>query len=246
MQLDHYYSILTRKLVMTVNSLHRREIEILVKKQHPLDDDIRTKLTDILKGLKCFGDPLTDFKRNYKPTRLKKKGDIEYEVHCQTFDIEKDGHKVLHVAGNRYGESIMVYRLFYGDALDERDIHLRVKVITNKGVLVPDSNVYLIVHPESKHMQIADIRIEGDRVNRGYGSIMMAALMNLVQQLGIKYITGWISGVDWDHVERSEHFYKKFGFECILDHEIKYGTITWLNGALGATKDELRKLKDIK
>lgn len=173
---------------------------------------------------------------------MKKKGNIEYEIQWQTTDIERGGHKVIHVAKNRHGETVMVYRLFYGDGLDDRDLNLRVKVITPKGVLVPDSNAYLIVHPETKHMRIADIRIEGDRVNRGHGSIMMDSLMSLVKQLEIKYITGWISNVDWDHVERSEHFYKKFGFECKLDHEIQHGTIIWLNEALDATKEELGNL----
>lgn len=55
-------------------------------------------------------------------------------------------------------------------------------------------------------MDIADIRIEGDQVNRGYGSIMMEGLMKLVQEMKIKVITGWISSVDWDHIDRSEYF----------------------------------------
>lgn len=215
----------------------------MAKKNHPLDEKTSKKLTNLLKDLFGVGDPFADLKREYKPTRLKKKGDIEYEVKWQISDLEKDGHKVLHVAENQYGESIMVYRLFYGDGMDDKDITLRVKVITNKGVKVPDSNVFLIVHPENKHMQIADIRIEGTRVNRGYGSIMMQALMNLAHQMEIKYITGWISGVDWDHIDRSEHFYRKFGFKCELDHENKHGTITWVNEALGASQEGLENLR---
>jgi hypothetical protein len=46
-----------------------------------------------------------------------------------------------------------------------------VKVISKDGVKVPDSSVH--VHVENKYMEIADIKIEGERINRGYGSIMV-------------------------------------------------------------------------
>ncbi|MED1746654.1 hypothetical protein [Brevibacillus borstelensis] len=213
------------------------------EKDHFRSEITSNMLTDLFKDLFGVGDPFTDFQREYKPTALKKKGDIEFEVQWQTKDLENEGHKVLHVAQNRYGESVMVYRLYHGDGLDDEDITLKVKVITKKGVKVPDSNVFLIVDQENKHMRIADIRIEGNRVNRGYGSIVMGEILKLAHQLEIKYITGWISGVDWDHIERSEHFYRKFGFDCVLNHLIKHGTITWVNEALGATREELKKLQ---
>lgn len=201
----------------------------------------------ILMDLLSNGDPLSKLKRDYEPIPLKKKGNIEYETGWHISDLEKNGHKVLQVAQNRYPESVIIYRVLYGDGFDDSDITLRVKVITKNGVLIPDSNVFLIVHSEKKHMEIADIRIEGSRVNRGYGSIVMDVIIKLVEELGIKYITGWISNVDWDHIERSEHFYTNFGFECHLDHENKHGIITWLNESLGATQEELNDLikKDI-
>ncbi|WP_204601710.1 hypothetical protein [Cohnella boryungensis] len=105
----------------------------------------------------------------------------------------------------------MIYRLMYDDGQDDENITLRVKVISKGGVRVPDSNVH--VHVENKHMEIADIKNEGDRVNRGYGSIMMTGLMKLVQEMQIRVITGWISSVDWGHIDRSEHFYRKHGFD---------------------------------
>jgi len=215
---------------------------VMTNRFEQLDENTKKELITLFKDLFGTGDPFTEFKREYKPIPLKKKGDIDYEVQWHTSDLEKDGHKVIHIAQNRYGEKVMVYRLIHNDGLDDRDIHLRVKIITPKGVKTPDSNAFLIVDPKIKHMKIADIRIEGERVNRGYGSILMTAIMQLVDQLGIRYITGWISDVDWDHIERSEHFYQKFGFECELDHESRHGTITWVNQALGATREELEKL----
>ncbi|WP_127505917.1 hypothetical protein [Paenibacillus humicus] len=202
----------------------------MTKKNNPLDEKSSEQLTNILKDLFGDSDPFPMLKNEYKPLPLKKKGDIEYEVRWHTTDLEKDGHKVIHVAQNRFGESVMIYRLMYGDGMDDVNIHLRVKVISKDGVRVPDSNVH--VHVENKHMDIADIKIEGERVNRGYGSIMMKGLMKIVHEMQIKVITGWISSVDWDHIDRSEHFYRKHGFDCQLDHENKKGTILWVNNEL--------------
>jgi hypothetical protein len=63
-------------------------------------------------------------KKEYTPFPLKKKGDIEYEVRWYTSDLEKDGHKVIHVARNRFGEIVMIYRLMYGDGIDDVNIHI--------------------------------------------------------------------------------------------------------------------------
>ncbi|MEK5358047.1 hypothetical protein [Paenibacillus sp. FSL L8-0709] len=197
---------------------------------NPLDDESSKKLADILKELFGDSDPFPALRKEYKPLPLKKKGDIEHEVRRQKTDLEKDGHKVIHVDQNRFEESIMIYRLMYGDGMDDVNIHLKLKVISKDGIKAPDSNVHVLV--ENKHMEIADIKIEGERVNRGYGSIMMMGLMKLVHEMQIEVITGWISSVDWDHIDRSEHFYRKHGFDCKLDHEIKRGTIVWVNNEL--------------
>ncbi|WP_106767508.1 hypothetical protein [Paenibacillus faecalis] len=56
----------------------------------------------------------------------------------------------------------------------------------------------------------------------------------------IKFIDGRISGVDWGHIDRTAHFYRKFGF----DVELKEGSrkILWLNEALGASRQEFELL----
>ncbi|MVQ33364.1 GNAT family N-acetyltransferase [Paenibacillus sp. MAH-34] len=186
-------------------------------------------ISEVLKGLFSKSDPMFDLKRKNKFVPLKKRDDIAYEVQQQSSDFENEGHKILLISQNQHGETILVTRLYYGDGMDEEDITLRVRVINEKGVIVPDSMAFLIVDHENLHMRIADIRVEGDRVNRGYGSLIMQAIIKIVDELGIKCITGWISSVDWDHIERSEHFYRKFGFDVDLNHETMHGTITWIN-----------------
>lgn len=203
----------------------------MAKKNKSIDDISSKLLNEILKDSFGDNDPFLMLEREYKPLALKKNGDIEYEVRWHMANLEKEGHKVIHVAQNRCGERIMIYRFMYSDGMDDENIHLRVKVISKEEIKVPDSNIH--VHIENQHMEIADIKIEGERVNRGYGSIMMEGLMKLVNEMQIKVITGWISSVDWDHIDRSEQYYIKHGFDCQLDHENKRGTIVWVNSSLG-------------
>ncbi len=192
---------------------------------------------DVLKGLFGDRDLLNDLKQmhNYKPIPLKRKGDIEYEVKYQSSQIEGEGHRVLNVLTNKYNERVIIYRLYYGDDQDDININMRIRIITDKGVKLADPNIYLHVFQEEQRIQIADIRIEGAHVNRGYGSIVMNEIIKLAHQLGIKFIDGWISGVDWDHIDRSAHFYRKFGFDVELNEGS--GKILWLNEELGATRE---------
>lgn len=53
--------------------------------------------------------------------------------------------------------------------------------------------------------------------------------MENAHEVKVKVITGWISSVDWDHIGRSEHFYRKHAFDLLLDHENKRGTFVWVN-----------------
>lgn len=67
------------------------------------DDEVKKVLYSMFRSL--FGDPLADLDREHKPIPLQRKGDINYEVEWRTADIEKDGHKVIHVDQTRHGET---------------------------------------------------------------------------------------------------------------------------------------------
>lgn len=149
-----------------------------------------------------------------------------YEVEYQISKIINTGHKLIHQATNRYNEEVLVFQLF-NSSTEEEHIHLRVIVITKNGVQAPYSNVFLRIKPEQNKMHINDFKIEGERVNRGYGSIAMEAIKKLVNELKITFIAGSIKTVDWDHIERSEHFYKKHGSTCRLDAVSEVGSFEW-------------------
>lgn len=70
-----------------------------------------------------------------------------------------------------------------------------------------------ITNEELQEITISDINCKKN--NKGYGSLMMEKLIEFAKQNGFVYITGWISKVDIDHVNRLNHFYQKFGFEII-------------------------------
>lgn len=201
-------------------------------------DEEKLKIVGVLKGIFGTNDSFDDLKRmhNYKPIPLKRKGDFEYEVKYQSSQIEGEGHRVLNIVTNKYNERVIVYRLYYDDDQDEININLRIRIISHKGVKLPDPNIYLHVTQEDHHIQITDTRIEDAHVNRGYGSIVMNEIFKLAHQLGIKFIDGWISGVDWGHIERSTYFYRKFGFDVELNEGS--GKILWLNEELGTTREE--------
>lgn len=205
-------------------------------------DEEKLKIMDVLKGLFGSSDSLDNLKlmHNYKPIPLKRKGDIEYEAKYQSSQIEGEGHRILNVVTKKHNERVIEYRLYYGDDQDDININLRIRIITEKGVKLPNPNIYLHVFQEDQHIQIADIRIEGAHVNRGYGSIVMKEILKLAHQLGIKFIDGWISGVDWGHIERSAHFYRNFGFDVELNEGS--GKILWVNEELGANREEFESL----
>lgn len=55
--------------------------------------------------------------------------------------------------------------------------------------------------------------------NRGYGSLMMNKLIDIVKQDEYTYIDDWLSVVNDDHIKRLYHFYQKFGFEVISNKD---------------------------
>lgn len=73
------------------------------------------------------------------------------------------------------------------------------------------------IDEETKLIEIGDITCK--RNNRGYGSLMMAKLIEFAKVHDFRGINGWLSYVDYDHKERLYHFYQKFGFEIIQSKE---------------------------
>ena len=61
--------------------------------------------------------------------------------------------------------------------------------------------------------------------NIGNGSILMKNFLKIVEKLHVDYIDGGLSSVDKDQLDRSEHFYEKFGFKVQFNTERTSGDI---------------------
>lgn len=96
----------------------------------------------------------------------------------------------------RLGETVIIYHLHHNGFNGQEDLflHLRIKIKTLKGVKNPDFNVYLSFYYKSNLIRISDIKTAGERVSRGYGSILMTAIIQLVSHLIVRYNIGRIAG----------------------------------------------------
>lgn len=76
-------------------------------------------------------------------------------------------------------------------------------------------------------LHIADIKGEQ---NKGYGSVLIKHLKEVVRDENVQYITGDIVKRDFDHVNRLKHFYGKHDFDVKINHEEQWGEIVWNDG----------------
>ena len=68
-------------------------------------------------------------------------------------------------------------------------------------------------------------------INKGLGSMLLNALLDIAKKRNINRITGEIARVDIGHIERLVHFYEKHNFEVILcsnpADRYKIGDLVW-------------------
>jgi GNAT superfamily N-acetyltransferase len=174
-------------------------------------------------------------KKKIRKTPLQKKGDIEHETNMQMKLISEE-NRILKII-NLKEEKIILYRtLFELPEDDEETIWLRLKIITRKGLLHPEPRLYAnVTYNPIKVIELADIDIIENMSARGYGSILLKALLEIAHDKGVERINGWISSVDIEHLERLKHFYIKHGFHIKIDDDYKnnksnkIGELYWVN-----------------
>ncbi|MEH6888916.1 GNAT family N-acetyltransferase [Bacillus sp. JJ864] len=165
---------------------------------------------------------------------LQRKLNVEYEVAYQLDYIVNEGCEVVSIFENK--EKILIlYRQFYDDTpkKEEPFIILNLKIITKEGILAPEPFLRAVFDKEYNNIDLADIDIKKPFINQSYGSILLGSLIDIAKKMNVDRITGWISEVDKDHIQRLVHFYKKHGFEVILkediNHSKKIGDVIWIN-----------------
>ncbi|NUH86462.1 GNAT family N-acetyltransferase [Bacillus firmus] len=167
-----------------------------------------------------------------KISPLKRKNDIEFEIKYQSEWLINKGFEII--SRRQKGDhNLILYRHFYEGTPkeDETIIFLGIRIITKKGILYPDPVLKAFFNDDFTDISLADIEIEKYLSNHGYGSILLSTLIEIAKKGNIDSITGWISSVDFDHLERLVHFYKKHNFEVILDENskgsLKIGDLIW-------------------
>jgi ribosomal protein S18 acetylase RimI-like enzyme len=168
-----------------------------------------------------------------KVSPLKWKNNIEFEIKYQSEILINKGFEIISGL-QKQDHNLILYRHFYETPKeDETIIFLGIRVITKKGILYPDPVLKAFFNDEFTDISLADIEIEEYLSNHGYGSILLSTLIEIAKKRSINSITGWISSVDSDHIDRLVHFYKKHNFEVILDANsrgsLKIGDLLWKN-----------------
>ena len=77
---------------------------------------------------------------------------------------------------------------------------------------------------EESHVFIEDIQ-PSKSINLGHGSIAMKYFLEKCRKEKIQIITGRISDVDFDHIDRLKHFYEKHNFVVKINIADKWGSI---------------------
>ncbi|MEK4479969.1 hypothetical protein MKZ23_11100 [Paenibacillus sp. FSL R5-0876] len=177
-----------------------------------------------------------------KKSRLQKNGDTGFELDYWIQELRNQGKQPIHYETTKNAEIIIIFR----EPIDEEMLHivLRSKIFSQEGIRSFTPSMNLLYKKKNEILEIADLRVEVQDANKGYGSAFMRALFLLIEEFPypIKYITGWIAGTDWGHIDRNKYFYEKFRFEVKLDHEIRDGYILWINSAKTGSKEHYESL----
>ncbi|QHW34300.1 hypothetical protein GZH47_28245 [Paenibacillus rhizovicinus] len=154
--------------------------------------------------------------------------DTRIETHLEL--LRSDGCCVHGIAETKYGDTVILY-----SPVGRFDIHARILyaggIATKRYVNDLSLHVTPIEGLPIKAWYLQYVRILGDKINRGFGSIMLRQLLLLAEREGIAYIDGRIQHAEHkEHAERLRHFYGKFGFS--IDEN---GQLRWQNEKLAAS-----------
>lgn len=129
--------------------------------------------------------------------------------------------KIIAIDTNKRNEEVLVVEeadrtsltiLLFGFSYQGLTHLPRIMATIRKDKLIDYNSVY-----------IDDIVNIDDNIDNG--SILMKYFLKAVEKLHVDYIDGGLSSVDKGHFDRSEHFYKKFGFEVQFNKDRTSGHI---------------------
>ncbi|MBM7563625.1 hypothetical protein [Paenibacillus sacheonensis] len=145
-------------------------------------------------------------------------------IEAQLQLIESERCRVHAVVESKHGDTVILF----SPAL-RFDLYARVIYVSGIATKRYVNDLSLHVSPiegaRQKAWYLQYVRILGDKINRGFGSIMLGQLLQIAEREGIAYIEGRMQQTEHSaHAERLRHFYTKFGFA--IDGE---GRLRWRN-----------------
>lgn len=139
----------------------------------------------------------------------------------QLIETEKEIYEIIEFPD----EKVILYS--FNDE-DNYFLHFGLRIITEKGIRVPDPK--LLATNDMGLINLCDITISEAHVNNNYGTILLKELQKFAIKRNAKSITGWLSRADIDHLDRLSRFYSKNGFTLEINTESKgvsIGVIEW-------------------
>jgi hypothetical protein len=131
-------------------------------------------------------------------------------INTQLKLIQEDGCIILDIAEARNGNVLILYT-----STKRPDIYGRI--VYPSGIAtkryVNDLAIFIEDKPHENAFNLQYIRILGDKINNGYGTIMMKRLLDIAREKQLSCIYGRMQETDnKEHEARLIHFYTKFGF----------------------------------
>lgn len=131
-------------------------------------------------------------------------------INTQVNLIQEDGCTIMKVVETRDQNRLILYTTRQG-----YDIFARIVYPTGVSTkrYLNDLAMFVQKKPAENAYRILYIRILGDKMNSGYGSIMMKELLTMARSRQIDYIDGHLQdATSHEHDSRLRHYYTKFGF----------------------------------
>lgn len=177
---------------------------------------------------------LKRFFRKFTLSPLKRRIDVMETSNEHIKMLKNKGFEILSTI-QKENVNLILYRQFNDETpKDEVEyIFIGIRPITQKGIPGRDPVLKAFFKNNFTAISLEDIEMGDSLVNQGFGSILLTTLIDIANKRNINRITGEISRVDIDHVERLVHFYRKHNFEVHMcsDHTDNriIGDLVWHN-----------------
>lgn len=181
---------------LIMNSIFKKELDVIHKRY---EMELKRKINLIEKNAQ---DEIIGVKKSS-------------EISKRIFSLFKNA-EIIGIEENKH-EEVYVFKTYNQSFLT---IHLCSKSYQAINGL---PRIMAVVDTNTNHLKILDVQTED--LDIGNGSILMKYLVETVGKMKVSRITGDLSSVDMNHFSRSEHYYKKFGFNVKFDDSRTSGTI---------------------